>query len=123
MRTFLDKSDLILGIGCSFTETNFGVKMPTGARIIQGTLDPSDINKDIPVTLGVAGDAKLVLQGLLEEVQKLHGKSPKDSKAVAREIADTYEPWLIGVGDLPGDGLGVFRALASSKTSFRLPWW
>ena len=94
VRTFLDKSDLILGIGCSFTETNFGVKMPTGAKIIQATLDPSDINKDIPVALGVAGDAKLVLQGLLAEVQKLHGKSPKDPKAVAKEIADTYEPWL-----------------------------
>ena len=26
VRTFLDKSDLILGIGCSFTETNFGVE-------------------------------------------------------------------------------------------------
>ena len=77
VRTFLDKSDLILGIGCSFTETNFGVKMPAGAKIIQATLDPSDINKDIPVALGVAGDAKLVLQGLIAEVQKLHGKSPK----------------------------------------------
>ncbi len=82
VRTFLDKSDLILGIGCSFTETNFGVKMPAGAKIIQATLDPSDINKDIPVALGVAGDAKLVLQGLIDEVQKLHGKSPKDPKAV-----------------------------------------
>jgi len=94
VRTFLDKSDLILGIGCSFTETNFGVKMPPGARIIQATLDPSDINKDIPVALGVAGDAKLVLQALLAEVQTLHGKSRKDPKAVAKEIADTYEPWL-----------------------------
>ena len=63
-------------------------------KIIQATLDPSDINKDIPVALGVAGDAKLVLQGLIAEVQKIHGKSPKDPKAVAREIADTYEPWL-----------------------------
>src|SRR6478672_4518645 len=27
VRTFLDKSDLIFFIGCSFTETNFGVKM------------------------------------------------------------------------------------------------
>jgi acetolactate synthase-1/2/3 large subunit len=94
VRTFLDKSDLILGIGCSFTETNFGVKMPAGAKIIQATLDPSDINKDIPVALGVAGDAKLVLQGLIAEVQKIHGKARKDPQAVAREIADTYEPWL-----------------------------
>src|SRR5688572_577278 len=94
VRTFLDKSDLILGIGCSFTETNFGVKMPAGANIIQATLDPSDINKDIPVALGVAGDAKLVLQALLAEVRKLHGNKPKDHKAVAKEISDTNEPWL-----------------------------
>ena len=94
VRTFLDKSDLIFGIGCSFSETNFGVKMPVGARIIQATLDPSDINKDIPVALGIAGDAKLMLQGLIEEVHKLHGKSPKDHKKVAAEIQEVYEPWL-----------------------------
>ena len=94
VRTFLDKSDLILGIGCSFSETNFGVKMPAGARIIQATLDPSDINKDVPVALGVVGDAKLVLACLIEEVQKLAGKSPKDPKKVAAEIQEVYEPWL-----------------------------
>ncbi len=95
VRTFLDKSDLILGIGCSFTETNFGVKMPAGHKnIIQATLDPSDINKDIAVSLGIAGDAKLILGGILEEVQKLHGKSPKDPKLVAAEIKEVYEPWF-----------------------------
>jgi thiamine pyrophosphate-dependent acetolactate synthase large subunit-like protein len=94
VRTFLDKSDLILGIGCSFTETNFGVKMPAGARIIQATLDPADINKDVPVALGVAGDAKLFLAMLLEEVRRLHGSTPKDPKAVASEIAALHETWL-----------------------------
>lgn len=94
VRTFLDKSDLIFGIGCSFTETNFGVKMPAGARIIQATLDPGDINKDIPVALGIAGDAKIVLQAMLDAVRKIHGNTPKDAKAVAKEISDTNEPWL-----------------------------
>jgi acetolactate synthase-1/2/3 large subunit len=95
VRTFLDKSDLILGIGCSFTETNFGVKMPAGHRnIIQATLDPSDINKDIAVSLGIAGDAKLILGGILDEVRKLHGNSPKDPTKVAAEILEVWEPWL-----------------------------
>jgi acetolactate synthase-1/2/3 large subunit len=94
VRTFLDKSDLIFGIGCSFTETNFGVKMPAGARIIQATLDPGDINKDVPVALGIAGDAKIVLEAMLAEVRKLHGNKPKDAKKVAKEISDTNEPWL-----------------------------
>ncbi len=94
VRTFLDKSDLILGIGCSLTETNFGVKMPAGARIIQATLDPSDINKDVPVALGVVGDARIVLQALLEEVRKIHGHSPRDPAHVAAEIKSVNEPWL-----------------------------
>ncbi|MGD9804452.1 MAG: thiamine pyrophosphate-requiring protein [Hyphomicrobiaceae bacterium] len=95
VRTFLDKSDLILGIGCSFTETNFGVKMPAGHKgIIQATLDPADINKDVAVSMGIVGDAKIVLRALLDEVTKLHGTSPKDPKAVAAEIKDVYEPWL-----------------------------
>ena len=40
VRHFLDQSDVILGIGCSFTETNFGVSMPKGKTIIHATLDP-----------------------------------------------------------------------------------
>ncbi|MFM9940866.1 MAG: thiamine pyrophosphate-requiring protein [Hyphomicrobiaceae bacterium] len=95
VRTFLDKSDVIFGIGCSFTETNFGVKMPAGHKgIIQATIDPSDINKDIAVALGIVGDAKLTLMMLLDEVKKLHGSSPKDHKKVAAEIKELYEPWL-----------------------------
>ncbi|MEO8650968.1 MAG: thiamine pyrophosphate-requiring protein [Hyphomicrobiaceae bacterium] len=94
VRTFLDKSDLIFGIGCSFTETNFGVKMPVGAKIIQATLDPGDINKDVPVALGIAGDAKIVLEAMLAEVRKIHGGKNKDAKKVAKEINDLNEPWL-----------------------------
>jgi len=124
VRTFLDKSDLILGVGCSFTETNFGVKMPAGARIIHATLDPSDINKDIPVTLGVAGDAKIVLEALIEEVQKIHGKGAKDPKSVAQEIADTYEPWLAKwLPKLTDDGapLNPYRVLWDLQRTVDMP--
>ena len=38
---------VIFGIGCSFTETNFGVKMPKGKKIIHATLDPMHLNKDV----------------------------------------------------------------------------
>src|SRR5262249_31791075 len=66
--------------------------------------DPSDINKDIPVALGVAGDAKLLLLALIGEVQKLHGRSRKDPTPVAKEIADTYQPWPAQwMGKLPDD--------------------
>jgi thiamine pyrophosphate-dependent acetolactate synthase large subunit-like protein len=62
---FLNNADLIFGIGCSFTTTNYGVAMPKGKRIAHATLDPLDINKDIVADIAVAGDAALTLDALI----------------------------------------------------------
>jgi acetolactate synthase-1/2/3 large subunit len=94
VRHFLDEADLILGIGCSFTETNFGVQVPKGKTVIHATLDPLDIGKDLPSALGVLGDAKLVLAALIDEVRKLAESSPRDASVVAREIREVHAPWL-----------------------------
>jgi acetolactate synthase-1/2/3 large subunit len=90
---FLKEADLILGIGCSFTQTNFGVMMPAGKTIIHATLDPTDVNKDTSCALAVLGDAKLTLQALIEELSKTQ-KSARDHSAVAKEIKSQYDPWL-----------------------------
>ena len=37
---FLADADVIFGIGCSFTETNFGIAMPKGKTFIHSTVDP-----------------------------------------------------------------------------------
>ena len=52
LRHFLDRADLILGIGCSFSETAFGVRMPPGKKIIHATLDPADLNKSRDLRAG-----------------------------------------------------------------------
>jgi acetolactate synthase-1/2/3 large subunit len=91
---FLKEADLIFGIGCSFTETNFGVAMPKGKRIVHATLDPVDVNKDVPSSLGVLGDAKLVLQALIAEIERREGAGRRDASAIAREIASVHERWL-----------------------------
>ena len=90
---FLKEADLILGIGCSFTQTNFGVMMPAGKTIIHATLDPTDVNKDTPSTLAVLGDAKLTLAALIEEVSKTQ-KSARDHSAAAKEIKEVHDAWL-----------------------------
>jgi thiamine pyrophosphate-dependent acetolactate synthase large subunit-like protein len=90
---FLKESDLILGIGCSFTQTNFGVTMPAGKTIIHNTIDPADVNKDVACALAVLGDAKLTLSALIAEVSRTQ-KSPRDPSAVAKEIKSAYDPWL-----------------------------
>jgi acetolactate synthase-1/2/3 large subunit len=93
VRHFLDEADVIFGVGCSFSETAFGVKMPAGKAIIQATLDPRHLNKDIEVRVGLIGDAGLTLDALNTRLDALV-KTPRDGKAIAAEIAAVREPWL-----------------------------
>ena len=85
---FLREADLILGIGCSFTQTNFGVAMPKGKTIIHATLDPTDINKDVACAHALLGDAKLTLAAMIEECDASTARAPRDPSAVAREIKE-----------------------------------
>ena len=92
---FLTGADVVLGIGCSFAATTYGVKMPAGKTIIHATLDPADINRYLPVDYGLVGDADLTLLALLEAVRDLLGGRPRGrAAAVAREIAAVREGWL-----------------------------
>ena len=92
---FLQEADLIFGIGCSFTRTNFGVSMPEGKRILHATLDPGDINKDVEVEHALVGDAKLILEALAEEVrERLDGQPRGRAEQAAREIAALKREWL-----------------------------
>jgi thiamine pyrophosphate-dependent acetolactate synthase large subunit-like protein len=93
VRHFLDEADVILGIGCSFTETNFGVAMPKDGTIIHGTLDPDHLNKDVAATIGLIGDATLTLEGLLAELTATIS-APRDAAEVSREIAAMRREWL-----------------------------
>jgi len=84
---FLANADLIFGIGCSFATTNYGVAMPKGTRIVHATLDPTDLNKDLPAEHALIGDADLTLRALLAEVRdRLHGKPRGRAAAVTGEI-------------------------------------
>ncbi len=92
---FLQSADVIFGIGCSFARTNFGVSIPSGKTIIHATLDPADLNKDVPATQALIGDAQLILEALLPEVQKIIGPSRKDRmEKVGEEIRFSKEEWM-----------------------------
>ena len=92
---YLQKTDLIFGIGCSFTRTGFGVKIPDGKRVIHATLDPADINKDVPVETALVGDAGLILEGLVEAVRdRSNGASEDRTAAVTGEINAVKSEWL-----------------------------
>jgi thiamine pyrophosphate-dependent acetolactate synthase large subunit-like protein len=92
---FLLQSDLILGIGCSFTRTSFGVPMPKGKRIAHITLDAKDINKDVPVAFAAVGDAGLALDALYAEVRdRLHGRPRGRLDQVTGEIRKIKHEWM-----------------------------
>ena len=90
---FLQDADVIFGIGCSFTETNFGVAMPKGKTIIHATLDPDHLNKDVRCAVGLVGDAGLTLDAMLAEAGKTV-KSNRDAAPVGKRIAAMREEWL-----------------------------
>ena len=92
---FLGKADLIFGIGCSFTRTAFGLAIPAGKRVIHATLDPADINKDVPVETALVGDAGLILDALVEAVRaRSKGAAQERAAAVAGEIAAVKAEWI-----------------------------
>ncbi|MGH7056546.1 MAG: thiamine pyrophosphate-requiring protein [Acetobacteraceae bacterium] len=90
---FLARADLIFGIGCSFTETNFGVRMPAGKDIIQATLDPADLGKDVAVADGLIGDAALTLAALNAALEEMLPQR-RDPAPVAAEIAAMRAEWM-----------------------------
>ena len=92
---FLTRADLIFGVGCSFAATGYGVKLPSGPTIIQATLDPADLAKDVPVADALLGDARLTLEALLSDVKERLGGRPRGrAAAVAQEIEAVREEWL-----------------------------
>ncbi len=90
---FVQHADLIIGIGCSFTETNFGIKFPKGKKFIHATLDPNHLNKDVISAIGLLGDAGLTLDALIGELSQSI-KSNRDTSAVVKEITEVRAEWM-----------------------------
>ena len=66
---YLKGSDLILGVGCSFTKTNFAQAIPDGKTLVHLTNDEDAIGREFKTDLAMLGDAKLVLSQLLDELK------------------------------------------------------
>ncbi len=94
VKRYLEDADVILGIGCSFALTGFGVPMPRGKTIIHATLDPMDLNKDVPAQYGLVGDARLTLSalsGAMDSLDRARADARADEPA---RIAALREEWL-----------------------------
>ena len=95
VRHFLDKADLVFGIGCSFTTNLASIGIPLGKILVQCTVDERDLNKEQQLHHAIIGDAQLVLQQLIEEVRKQIGPDGRrGEEAVTDEVKRVKEDWL-----------------------------
>lgn len=91
---YLTRADLVFGVGCSFTRSNFAAPIPPGKIIVHTTCDADAINKDYKCDHPMVGDAKLVLRQLLEALKnQARGIRPTDATLQA-EIAACKAGWL-----------------------------
>jgi thiamine pyrophosphate-dependent acetolactate synthase large subunit-like protein len=91
---FVQRADLILGIGCSLTRHPMSMTLPTGKPLIHATNDPVDIHKDYDVACPIVGDARLVLRQLIEACKEIVGQGGRPNPQVAGEIAALHDEWL-----------------------------
>ena len=99
---FLKRADVVFGIGCSFTRTSYGQTISPDKVMVHSTNDATDVNKDYRVDHAVIGDAKLVLEALIEEIgsqtngagNRNDGDAATEVKAVKREWLDDWMPQL-----------------------------
>ncbi len=94
-REFLDKADLVFGIGCSFTTNLASVGIPQGKTLVQCTVDIKDLNKEEQLHHAVVGDARLVIRQLIDEVKKQTGEDGRRGNgSVEAEIKRIKDEWL-----------------------------
>ncbi len=77
-------SDLVIGIGCRFTDRHTG-KLDTyikGRKFIHIDIEPAQIGNVVPTEVGIVADAKLAIVALLDEAKR-RGYRPQASQRVA----------------------------------------
>jgi thiamine pyrophosphate-dependent acetolactate synthase large subunit-like protein len=94
VKRFLADADVILGVGCSFALTGYGVPMPAGKTIIHATADPRDLHKDVAVRHALVGDAQLTLRALHQAMESLDRTKAELRQDVPRRITELRQAWL-----------------------------
>lgn len=97
-----DRTDVLLAIGSIFHQmtTTGWVRDFGGQKIIQIDTDPTEIGKNYPFDVGIVGDAKAVLQELIEHVRILQSKLPT---AELRELEERKKARLKDILSLKGE--------------------
>jgi tartronate-semialdehyde synthase len=88
------ESDVVLGIGCRFTDRHTGkIDVYKGNRkFIHIDIEPSQIGRIIQPEIGIASDAKLALEALIAEAKKRGPKRPASERVLKlTELRETLK--------------------------------
>ena len=91
---FMERADVVFGIGTSFTRHGMTATLPPGKTLIHATNDPIDIGSYYDVDHPIIGDARLVLRQFTEACRELLGRKRRDGEATTAEIAGVKQEWL-----------------------------
>ncbi|MBT5048423.1 MAG: thiamine pyrophosphate-requiring protein [Rhodospirillaceae bacterium] len=91
---FMARADLVFAIGSSLTKSSFNPPLPAGKRILHSTNEADDINKDYRSEHALVGDARLVLEALIEEVKRQRpGDAGASVQGLKDDIASVKKAW------------------------------
>jgi acetolactate synthase-1/2/3 large subunit len=99
-RQWIDECDVLFAIGASLTASGYAQKIPDGKFVIHSVLNSEEINGDTPVSIGLAGDAKLTLAAVIDEAKAVVGEGGRTTGVQARVAAarkewqDAWMPYL-----------------------------
>ena len=82
----VNKTDCLLAIGCRFSDRTTGKleEFLPEAKVIHIDIDPAEIGKNVAVDLPIVGDAKIVLNQLIKELEA----KPSDKNAWLKSIVE-----------------------------------
>jgi acetolactate synthase-1/2/3 large subunit/sulfoacetaldehyde acetyltransferase len=84
------RADVILAAGTRLSQSSTFYDnrfIPADARIVQIEIDPKEIGRNYPVEVGIEGDARAVLEDLIEKVREAE---PRINQAWVNEVGDWF---------------------------------
>jgi acetolactate synthase-1/2/3 large subunit len=99
-RYYLNESDLIIGIGASFTPHFLcSPKIPAGKKLIQITNDTRDFHKANNIDVPILGDANLVVRQLIDAVRDRLSRNRAGRESPVGKIRELAGAWRAGWED------------------------
>jgi acetolactate synthase-1/2/3 large subunit len=97
LSTYVRESDVVFGVGASFSP-GYSIRWPaTGKRFIHTTVDERDLHKIVPTEHPVPGDAKLTLAMLHQALgERLRGRPRGLARDVGARIQSLNATWMAG---------------------------